>query len=169
MNPIHIRPLKPTEWQRFRDFRLAALRDMPAVFFRSYDEEAAYPEERWRDAITGHARQVFGLFDGETLVGLTNVCAFLEEFPDGKTAILGMSYLLPDYRGCGLSGHLYKVRLEWLHAHPQFDRVLVHHRESNAVSGRANQHHGFVPIGRASQKWPDGTVEDEIIYELKLK
>lgn len=168
MANIHIRPLNPSEWQLLREFRLAAVKATPGVFFKSYEEESTYPPEKWQENIQGHSHQVFGLFDDSKLIGITGVFPYLEEDPSGATAILGMSAILPEYRGKGFSKLLYQARLDWLRTKPQFKRVLVHHRASNKVSGEANKHFGFVRIGTALQRWPDGTEEEEIIYELKL-
>ena len=60
-------------------------------------------------------------------------------------------------------------RIAWARAHPTVERVLVSHRASNVASMRANQRHGFVLTGRAPCEWPDGTVDDEVCYELRLR
>jgi RimJ/RimL family protein N-acetyltransferase len=79
-----------------------------------------------------------------------------------------MSFIIPEYRGRGLSQLLYEARLNWIRARSQFRRVVVYHRESNESSRRANQRFGFSVLQRASRKWPDGATEDEVLYELKI-
>jgi RimJ/RimL family protein N-acetyltransferase len=79
-----------------------------------------------------------------------------------------MSYLLPEYRGRGLSSAFYEARLAWLRERPRYTSVVVSHRQSNEPSRRANQRFGFVPVGSVPTQWPDGTVEDEATYELRL-
>jgi RimJ/RimL family protein N-acetyltransferase len=112
-------------------------------------------------------RQTFGLFDGDRLVGITGVITKRED-PSGRTAMLVMSFIVPAYRGRGLSRLFYDARLEWIARHGTFDRVVVSHRRSNEASRRANQHFGFILKETASRTWPDGTVEDELSYELVL-
>jgi RimJ/RimL family protein N-acetyltransferase len=167
MSAIAIRPLHPEEWPLFRDFRLFALRSSPGVFSGTLADAEARPEQAWRALIAGPGHQIFGLFDGATLIGITAVFTEADD-PSGGTANLAMSFIHPDYRARGLSRLFYEARLDWIRARPQFRRVTVGHRESNEASRRANQHHGFTYTGRKSRLWPDGTVEDDWSYELLL-
>jgi RimJ/RimL family protein N-acetyltransferase len=167
MSSVIIRALDPSEWTAFRDFRLQALRTAPGVFATSYEEALAATPEEWQGTVKGPAHQVFGLFDGECLIGITAVFTWRED-PSGKTAILAMSFILPEYRGRGLSRLFYEARLDWIRTHPQFKRVVVSHRLSNEVSRRAIQRYGFRPTGHASRTWPDGVSEDEAWYELPI-
>lgn len=164
---ILIRPFDRSEWDVFRNLRLQALRDEPGVFAASYDWAATLSPEEWQDTIQGPAHQVFGLFDEARLIGITAAFTWQDD-PSGETAVLAMSFIIPEYRGRGLSQLFYEARLNWIRAHSQFKRVVVSHRESNEISRRANQRYGFSVLRRASQKWPDGTTEDEVLYELKI-
>jgi len=168
MSSITIRALDSTEWAVFRDFRLQALKAAPGVFGSSYETEATRTSEEWRDTVTGPGHQVFGLFDGEHLIGITAAFTWRED-PSGETALLAMSFILPEYRGRGLSRLLYEARLDWIRKHAQFKRAVVFHRQSNEASRRANERHGFRPTGRAPHAWPDGATEDEIFCELRIQ
>jgi RimJ/RimL family protein N-acetyltransferase len=166
MNNITIRAFEPQEWDVFREFRLAALKDAP-VFFTSYAEAASWSAERWRDEVKGPGHQVFGLFDGNLLIGITAVFTDRDD-PRGQTALLAMSYILPSHRGRGLSRMFYEARLAWVRAQARFQRVVVSHRKSNDASRKANQRYGFVQINVASHTWPDGETEDNVSYELAI-
>ena len=165
MDSIVIRPLSPTEWAAFRDLRLEALKVAPGAFASSYQAEVTHTREEWQRTISGPGHQVFGLFDRGHLIGITAAFTWRED-PSGETAILAMSFILPEYRGRGLSHLLYEARLEWIRAQGLSKRVIVSHRASNEVSRRLAERHGFVAIGRASRIWPDGSADDEIFYEL---
>jgi predicted acetyltransferase len=143
---ITARALHPDEWQALRDLRLRALREERGMFFRSYDEEADLPESAWRERINGPRHQVFGLFAGSRLVGITAVFPHHDD-PTGTVAGLAMSYVAPPYRGHGYSRFLYAARLDWIRAHPDFRRVFVSHRASNVPSQRAIERHGFRRTG----------------------
>jgi GNAT superfamily N-acetyltransferase len=110
---------------------------------------------------------VFGLFDAGHLIGITAVFRSRED-PSGETALLGMSFIAPEYRGRGLSRLLYKARLEWIRTKGLFKRVVVSHRASNGASRRAIERHGFLPTRCAARIWPDGITEDEIFYEMRI-
>jgi RimJ/RimL family protein N-acetyltransferase len=137
------------------------------MFAGSLSEHEQDPPEHWQDTISGLGNQVFGLFDGDLLIGITAVFADRND-PTGKTALLAMSFILPPYRGRGFSRLLYEARLDWIRVRPQFERVVVSHRASNEASRRANQRYGFIPMSRSAHQWPDGTNEDEVFYELRL-
>jgi RimJ/RimL family protein N-acetyltransferase len=162
---IVIHPFERSEWEIFRSLRLQALRDEPGVFAASYDFVAALSPQDWQDTIQGPGHQVFGLFDEAVLIGITAAFTWQED-SSGETALLAMSFILPEYRAQGLSRLLYQARLDWIRAHSQFKRVVVFHRESNETSRRAIQRHGFSPVRRIPNTWPDGTTEDQILYEL---
>ena len=167
MSAIAIRPLDPSEWSVFREFRLGALKASPGVFWTSYDDVVGLSEEGWRERIKGPAHQVFGLFDEGRLIGITGAFSW-EGDPSGATAILVMSFIAAEYRGRGLSRMLYEARLGWIWAQPQFKRIIVGHRASNGAARRCIEAFGFFQTTRVPHIWPDGTSEDEVFYELTI-
>jgi RimJ/RimL family protein N-acetyltransferase len=167
MISITVRALEPSEWEIFRDLRLEALRAAPGAFSLSYNEVVAWSPENWQSETKGPDHQVFGLFDDERLIGITGVFTYRGD-PTGQTALLAMSFILPSYRGRGLSRMFYDARLAWIRSQPQFRHILVSHRKSNEISRRANQQHGFVQTKSVPHTWPDGDTEDEVFYELEI-
>ena len=167
MDALIVRALAVAEWDAFRNLRLVALKDAPGVFATSYAEAAKRAPETWQSLVSGPANQIFGLFDGEHLVGITGAFAWPDDAL-GETATLVMSYIVPAYRGRGLSGLLYTAALDWTRAHPRFKRVIVAMRASNTASRRACERQGFAVIQRMLRNWPDATREDEVVYELRL-
>jgi RimJ/RimL family protein N-acetyltransferase len=159
---IRIRPLHKSEWPAFKTFRLGALKAAPGMFATSYEEAAARSAETWQANIAGPCNQVFGLFDGAHLIGITGV------FGSGDTAYLVMSFILPAYRRRGLSAMLYQARLEWIRMRREFKRAVTAIRASNEVSQRVCRAFGFTCIGREARTWPDGSMEDELIFELQM-
>ena len=167
MNALIVRALALAEWDLFRNLRLMALKDAPGVFATSYADAVKRAPETWQSLVSGPANQIFGLFDGGHLVGITGAFASPDD-ASGETATLVMSYIVPAYRGRGLSGLLYTAALDWTRAHPRFKRVIVAMRASNTASRRACERQGFAVIQRMLRNWPDGTHEDEVVYELRL-
>jgi RimJ/RimL family protein N-acetyltransferase len=168
LTAISVRPLEEPEWAAFRNLRLQALRTEAGVFASTYEDEASKGPDEWRALIKNPAQKLFGLFDDKRLIGITAVFTWRND-PSGQTAILAMSFILPEYRGRGLARRLYRARLDWVRLHPQFKRVIVSHRESNSLSRRATERQGFVLTGRTQHTWPDGNTEDELHYELKIE
>ena len=167
MGRLIARPLEISEWQLFRDFRLGALKDAPGAFAMSYADAAERTQEAWQSIVSGPTNQVFGLLNGEHLIGIVGAFAAQDD-PLGQTATLVMSYILPTFRGRGFSRLLYAAALAWIRAHQCFSRVTVAVRADNAASQRACEDHGFTPLRRVPRTWPDGVTEDEITYQLRL-
>ncbi len=146
-----------------------ALRTEPGRFFSALGDETGHGDEHWMQLAAGDEKhQLFGLFDGEQLVGISGVFVDRND-PTGRTASLGMSYILPAYRGRGLVARLYEARLAWARARPKFFRAVVGHRASNEPSRRAIVRCGFTWTETKPYSWPDGTDEEHVGYELLLR
>lgn len=132
---ISIRPLTHADLEIFKTIRLCALKNNPGVFSHPYERAIKQKPAYWEDILSRAGKEVFGLFDDDALIGITGVFT-VQEDPSGKTAILGMSYIEPDYRGRGLSDMLYKTRINWAKEQGTFDKILVSHRAGNEASRR---------------------------------
>lgn len=165
---MHVRPLAPDEWESFKEIRLFALQTEPGYFSSSFNSERSRSDEEWRQRIQSPTRQAFGLFDIERLVGITAVFASRDD-DKGETALLGMSFILPEYRNRGLSKLLYESRFQWVRDRPRFKHVEVSHRISNMPSRRAIEREGFKFIRYSNTQWPDGTEEAEAQYRFDLR
>lgn len=166
-NDVTIRPLTESDWEALREIRLRALRTEPGVFFRAYAEEVDKTDDEWKEWARGGDGRMFGLFASGRLVGITGAVPWRED-PSGATAVLVASYIAPEYRGLGLTSLFYDARLSWIRSQPRFKRIIVSHRRTNEPSGRAIRRNGFTHAGTVSRTWPDGTVDDEVCYEMNL-
>lgn len=163
---VTLRRLVPADWQAVRAVRLRALAESPGNFFASLADAQALPDHRWRDLLGQDKAALFGAFDEEGLVGITGVFTDRDD-PSGRTAAFGMTWLDPMYRGGGIGHLFYAERLAWARARG-FARVEVSHRASNTPSRRAMLAAGFRQIAVRPHRWPDGTEEDDLLYELVL-
>lgn len=166
---VTLRELGSQDWRALRELRLHALQTEPGLFFSTYEAEAQRAEEEWTALASGDAEhQVFGLFDGARLVGISGVFTDRND-PTGRTAALGMSYILPEFRGRGLVALFYQTRVAWARARPRFRRAVVGHRRSNEPSRRAIVRSGFTWTEDQPYRWPDGSEEEHLAYELRLR
>jgi RimJ/RimL family protein N-acetyltransferase len=173
-----VRPLQRREWELFRSIRLEALTLEPNKFGASKDIEEKHGSSHWRNWIKSKGRRVFGLFNGQSLVGITSIITWdkniLEiksafDWPQGRkeqTALCVGTYIKKEFRGRGLTQLLYLTRLDWACNQPQFRRVLTAHRASNDKVQQSHLLEGFVPIERRPYHWVDGTNEDLVIYAM---
>lgn len=161
-----VRQLGLGDWQANREIRLEALADSPGSYFTSQAEAAARSDAEWQAMVADPNMAIFGLYDGLALAGLTAVYIDRDD-PSRRTAGLAMSFIRPAWRGRGFAARLYAPRLDWARAQGAA-RVRVSHRASNEPSRRAMIAAGFREVGREAYRWPDGTVEDDVRYELML-
>ena len=149
--------------------RLQALQDTPWAFGSNYAKEQAYSAADWAEWMSGKGACMFGLYDHAKMIGITGIVPKRDD-PSGQSGLMIASYIVPQYRGQGLSGLLYDARVNWAVEHSPWMKIVVSHRKSNKPSRRANQKAGAVYTHTVKDKeWPDGTREDELSYEIDLE
>lgn len=104
-SPIRIRRTHPTEWQRLREIRLAALADTPMAFRETYAGGLAQPAAYWRqraaDGAAGVAKVTFLALRGDTAVGMAGGMRI--DGPPARVDVVAL-WLRPDVRGTGTIG-----------------------------------------------------------------
>jgi RimJ/RimL family protein N-acetyltransferase len=165
---IAIRQFEERDWPLLKQIRLKALKSDPGVFGSNFAKESGMSDDEWRGWLTNLDAVSFGIFDDDKIIGMTGIAIHRDD-PTRKTAILWGSWLEPAYRGRGISEQMYKVRIEWAKKHPICEKIIVSHRASNTASERANQRQGFIHTHTTHKEWPDGTMDDDLFYELKVK
>lgn len=167
-NKITIRQLVAEDWEIYRDLRLHALKTEPGVFSSNYARESVFSKDEWVERIAVGGKAAFALFDESTPIGLTGVVR-MDGVEDAPEVVLVASYILPEYRGRGLSRYFYEARLNWAADQGNVKTVIVSHRESNLASKAANQAFGFVYQGKEMKEWPDGMSENQLLYKLDIQ
>ncbi|MGW4566541.1 GNAT family N-acetyltransferase [Streptomyces sp. NPDC004561] len=174
-----VRVIRPAEWEKVKQLRLAALRDpaAPLAFLETYEDAEAKPDFFWQDRATG---------SGE---GATAARQFIAEAPDGTWAgtvtvlieeagtqdwagfpverrqghVVGV-FVRPEHRGNGLIKTLFDAGAAWAWERAaERVRLLVH--EDNARAQGAYRKVGFVPSGVVVPYVKD-QVENELEYVL---
>jgi RimJ/RimL family protein N-acetyltransferase len=161
-----IRRLFHEDVEIYKAMRLEALQLEAGVFGSSYSRENVFTNEQWLSRLTGQNTAFFGLFYQQELIGITGIVI---DWDDKELAHMVQSYIRKAHRGRGLSRLYYDARLQWARNYPGLKIVRTGHRESNITSKAANQHYDFKFAYRESTDWPDGTTEDVLYYDLKLK
>jgi RimJ/RimL family protein N-acetyltransferase len=103
---ITVRKLQPDDAEQYQRCRLDALRESPAAFLTSFEEEQHRTVETMRERLEKHhadQNAMFAAFDGERVVGLTGI--FREERLQRRHKMYIVSvYVRPEHRGSGV-GH----------------------------------------------------------------
>jgi ribosomal protein S18 acetylase RimI-like enzyme len=106
---IDIRPLTADDAEAYWSIRLRALREEPAAFLSSYEENAARPvseiAEWLRETATRPDNWVLGAFDGALLCGIVGFYRDTHSKARHKGNIWGM-YVAPEARGRGVGRQL---------------------------------------------------------------
>lgn len=168
MTDIKIKKWTVDDWQTFKSIRLEAVSKHDDVFGSAYKTELNKNDTYWKDTLSEvYKGAVFGLYDGDTNIGLTAVFRHRDHSAD--TVIFAMSYIRDGYRGINLSDLLYKARIDWAKVQSGITRIWVGHREGNEASRRANQRHGFVLLSTEDMTFGNGETDKHYTYELKIQ
>ncbi len=109
-----VRRLRADDWAAYRNLRLRALRTDPIAFGSSYAQEAAFPEQVWKERATAGANSSSqSTWVGEApegnLVGSITVVRTEASF-----GVFGM-WVEPGHRAQGLGRVLLRTALRWAH------------------------------------------------------
>lgn len=162
---ISVRALTPKDCDDLIAIRLESLEKHPNYFCATLVETKKLTKENWIERINNATSKTFGLFDGESLIGITGIYTPEDE---PNTAVLVMSYIKPEYRGRGYSALFYEERINWALTQNHLETIKVSHREGNKPSRAAIIKHGFKFTETRDIDWPDGTRDIEYIYQLDL-
>ena len=166
-NDIYIRPLTPDDWESFRVIRIRAVNMHTGyVLVRPGKTEKQTPDY-WKGILDGQGKQVFGLFDKDKLIGITAVFTWHED-PTGKTGIMAMIFIEPEYRGKRYSSLFYKTCIDFAKNYLVWDKLTIGHRKGNESSRKGMTNHGFQFKETEEIDWPDDTRDIEYRYELDL-
>ena len=101
MSEISVRVLGEDDWDAYRQVRLAALQESPQAFVATYAEQAARPEQYWRDCMV-RARRLLAERDGAP-VGVASV-----EMIDGEPQAADFRdlWVTPEARNTGVASRL---------------------------------------------------------------
>lgn len=110
---LTLRRLRDSEWEAFRELRLASLRTDPLAFGSTVEKESAYPIAKWQDwcrrGASSESEATFVAVDlSGRLVGM--VGAFTK---DETPQVWGM-WVHPTWRRQGVAKQLMRALLDWI-------------------------------------------------------
>ncbi|MDO5711010.1 MAG: GNAT family N-acetyltransferase [Micrococcales bacterium] len=102
MSEISVRVLGEEEWERYKEFRLKALKESPEAFVADFDTEAAYEDKFWRKRMRRSARLLAECEDRP--VGIVSLRKSQELF-ENSAEIFGL-WVVQSLRGTGIAASL---------------------------------------------------------------
>jgi GNAT superfamily N-acetyltransferase len=155
---IEIRALAPTNWQLWRELRLAALAEAPASFTSRLADWRDADEERWRARLA--------------IPGSVNLVALLDGKPTGMasglpgadgTPQLSTMWVSPAARGQGVGDQLVQAVAQW--ARQQGAAALrLTVAEGNETAAAVYLRNGFADAGEVT-----GTPNDDRMSTVMVK
>lgn len=162
---MEVRRLRADEWERWREWRLAALQEAPYAFGTSYAQAAAFAEDEWRERVTLMATSddtamFLAEHDGAWLA--SSGC-YVE---DGIPNVFGV-WTRPESRGQGAARACVEHAIEWARG-KGFAELRLWATDTNATARRLYERLGFAPTG-ATQPLPSDAalVESEFVLTLR--
>ena len=124
-----------TDWERWRDMRLNALRESPEAFCSSLSDWEHQSEETWRQRLTNVPANFIAELDGKD-AGMASV-----DLSDNETELIGM-WVAPFARGQGVGDELVSAVVDWsLFQKPS--RLTLRVLRGNDRAAALYERHGF--------------------------
>ncbi|WP_030964718.1 GNAT family N-acetyltransferase [Streptomyces sp. NRRL S-378] len=158
-----IRPVRPNEWEKVKELRIAGLKDpaAPVAFLETVEQAEGRPDEFWKERAEGAshgraARQfVAEAADGRWVGSVTvlieeggTVDFFDQAVERTQGHVVGV-FVRVEQRGTGLTEALFAAALEWAWEleEPALERVRLFVHEDNARAGAFYRKYGFEATG----------------------
>ena len=126
VSDVAIITLDPVRWAEYRDLRLQALRQDPAAFGTSYEEDVDRPEAHWRERLKWAQRKVehvtlFAEIDGK-LVGMLGVYRPAKDQDRARRTVYSV-YVDPAVRGREVGRQLMQALLDEVRRIPEIEKL----------------------------------------------
>jgi ribosomal protein S18 acetylase RimI-like enzyme len=158
-----VRKLTPDDAETFQSLRLLGLRECPAAFASSYEEECDLELPVLADRLAPRSdRAVFGAFQTHALVGLVGIKREEPHKLSHKAHLWGM-YVAPANRKLGVGRRLVAEALSFALAELRVRQVTLGVNAENDAAIALYSRIGFKSIGREPCfMLVDGVAHDEI-------
>jgi ribosomal protein S18 acetylase RimI-like enzyme len=164
--------LPPSRWRENRELRLRALVNAPTAFGRTYEEDAALPDEKWIqwlvDAQNGKTFLLFAEHENK-LIGMVGAILGQGEKRQHSATIIAV-YVEPQFRGEGVGQQLLRALLEKLSTDPRIVKIDLHVNTQASPAIALYESLGFEKVGVLEKAlYHDGIFHDEYIMTKMIK
>jgi GNAT superfamily N-acetyltransferase len=141
---MEMRQARAADWEVLRELRLWALADAPDAFASTLDQEAAFPEQVWRQRAEGGEGSVnFIASEGGAGIGMAAIFA-VASVP-GRMHLVGM-WVDPQHRRQGVAQALVDQAVRWAEER-QAREVILWGADHNIPARMLYERIGFRPTG----------------------
>jgi len=165
VDDIEVRRLTSADAARYRETRLAALKNSPEAFGSTFETESLKPLSSFAERLGSAA--VFGAFRDGELLGIAGFASHEGVKEAHKGWLWGM-YVRPEARKAGVGRQLVEVVIDFARQNVEILQLSV--VSDNEPARRLYARLGFVEYGLEKDSLKQGdTYYDEILMALDLK
>lgn len=161
---VEIIDITPELWEIYKEIRLRGLQEDPKAFGRSYEEELAFPEEKWKS----RCEDSYGTLamEGDKPIGM--ISGYISEEDNQKVANIVGVFVATEARRKRVGSRLMQRILEKIKENPEIGIIRLNvNKEQLAAVGLYNKF-GFKIITEENHKMGDGEEHTEYVMELNL-
>ncbi len=164
MSKIQIIKLPPERWNEYKTLWLRALKDDPQAFGSSYAKEVTYSDEKWQKRAKD-----FMLFanSDDKLIGMMGIWQSDQDKENKMANVFGV-YVMPEFRGKGISIMLMQTLLDELKTNPDILKLKLTVNKDQLSAIKLYESFGFKIIGQENALLGDGNYYDEYLMERDL-
>lgn len=162
MKDIQIIKLPPERWNEYKTLRLRALQDDPQAFGSSYAKEVEDSDEIWQEKTNDN---LFFASDGNNLVGMMGIWQSSEDKKNKTANVFGV-YVVPEFRGQGISKMLMQALLDQLKTNPDITKLKLTVNRDQLTAVKLYEGFGFEIKSLEKTMLGDGNYYDEYLMEL---
>jgi len=164
LNSINIVSLTPDQWEIYRDIRLNGLLEDPQAFGRSYEEEIAFPQEKWRQRAS-NSNNFMALENG---IPLGTMGAYISDESGNKVANIVGVFVSKEERGKGIGSKLLDAVLDKIKQNQSIKKIKLSVNKDQTLAVKLYEKFGFKITGEETQKMGDKKEHIEYLMELAL-
>jgi ribosomal protein S18 acetylase RimI-like enzyme len=161
---MEVRQAGAADWEALRELRLRALADAPDAFASTLEEEAAFPEQVWRQRAEGGAGSAnFIACEDDAGIGMAAIFAVADT--PGRMHLVGM-WVHPQHRRRRVAQALVEEAVRWA-AERRAIEVVLWVADHNIAARKLYERVGFQPTGER-QPLPSNCALTESRFRLSL-
>ena len=162
---IEVRRLTPADAARYREIRLAGLKNNPEAFGSTFESESLKPMSSFAERLRSSA--IFGAFRDAELLGIAGF-AFREGAKEAHKGLLWGMYVRPDARKSGVGRRLVEAVIDFARQHVEILQLSV--VSDNEPARGLYARLGFLEYGLEKDSLKHRSIYyDEILMALDLK
>lgn len=170
---ITIGKLNPTEWQKYKDIRLQALKTNPTAFANTYEDVLTHPDEKWKEQLEQSQKKdgiiILFAMDGDKVVGMNAFHWTNKPVTKHVAQIFGV-FISPEYRGKGIGRLLMDGIISEIKKNPQFIKITLGVNAENSSALKLYESLGLKVVGKHTKELRFGDKFcDELLMEKMIE